>query len=183
MLFNAITAVFVAVASIAVNAQQPCPVNFEACLNLNDVFNLSTCGPFQARNATTYQQCLCYGFVNRELCYLQCPNNSTVAGQLPSVTAQSVSTCGGVGLNPKALPQPAPWQVFGISTAAPAPTAAPTAASPSPSNNAGTGTGANTGTNSSSKSAAVPTVMRGASSMASIAAVVLASGLIAGSVF
>lgn len=62
-------------------------------------------------NATMSAVCMCYANVNRNLCFLQCPNDETVQTAASAFQSTLVSSCSAVNLNPKALP-PAPWVTY-----------------------------------------------------------------------
>ena len=92
---------------------QDCGFSYTNCLEANDQFVAGTCTGFQTTNSTLYSVCQCYGYVNRDLCFNQCQNgmNSTVLAYKASIEATMNSVCASVGLNSKALPQPAPWAI------------------------------------------------------------------------
>ncbi|KAH6583226.1 hypothetical protein BASA60_001545 [Batrachochytrium salamandrivorans] len=139
-----IVAVVAAMTHNMVMAQTPdCFPNFQPCLDITASFLSLTCSPLQRTNATHYQSCRCYYFVNMANCYLQCPNDATIQQQLTGTINPSIaSECALANLNPKALPQPAPWQVWVAPSVVP---------SPAPSSTAGA-----TGAASSSPSPAAP---------------------------
>ncbi|KAI8928808.1 hypothetical protein BC831DRAFT_434039 [Entophlyctis helioformis] len=110
-------------------AQPNCFQTFQPCLDANQQFFDTTCLPLQTRNFTHYQACRCYHFVNVANCYPHCPNDPTVQAQLAgSVQPQITAECTAANLNPKALPQPAPWQTWVAPPPPPKPAAQTTAA-------------------------------------------------------
>ncbi|KAL2911190.1 hypothetical protein HK105_209341 [Polyrhizophydium stewartii] len=112
-----------ATAVSAQNTTDKCTPNFQPCLTSAQQFLDFTCTPLRATNATYYQDCRCYHFVNLALCYLLCPDDPNqqailTGGVKPSITAE----CNAANLNPSALPQPPPWQTFVATTMAAKPT-------------------------------------------------------------
>ncbi|KAK5665222.1 hypothetical protein QVD99_008067 [Batrachochytrium dendrobatidis] len=112
-------------------AAQGCMDTFSLCLVVSDQFEAATCVPQKLVNQTLYTACECYRNVNRDLCYNQCSGNATLqAERLTTVAVMINQTCSEAGLNPHALPQPPPWQRFGLPSS--------TVASTPPTNTAGT---------------------------------------------
>ncbi|KAH6565856.1 hypothetical protein BSLG_000317 [Batrachochytrium salamandrivorans] len=130
-------------ASIVQCKAQGCFDTFTSCLQIGDQFETSTCLPLRATNQSMYSICECYRYVNRDICYNQCPNNATLQQERSTIIAPQINqTCTPAGLNPKGLPQPPPWQRFELpsaSAANPAPTSGAGAAGASTTNQTGTG--------------------------------------------
>ncbi|KAH6583227.1 hypothetical protein BASA60_001546 [Batrachochytrium salamandrivorans] len=98
-------------ASIVQCKAQGCFDTFTSCLQIGDQFETSTCLPLRATNQSMYSICECYRYVNRDICYNQCPNNATLQQERSTIIAPQINqTCTPAGLNPKGLPQPPPWQ-------------------------------------------------------------------------
>jgi hypothetical protein len=109
----------------SVLAQAGCEqTNIVPCKNDAEIFRTATCEPMAARNQTHYQHCLCYHFVNLQLCYLQCTSPAAQAELQGQAIPQTTAQCGAAGLNPRALPQPPIWQTWFPTTAVARPTAA-----------------------------------------------------------
>ncbi|OAJ37492.1 hypothetical protein BDEG_21507 [Batrachochytrium dendrobatidis JEL423] len=113
-MLSLLVAVVLALSSCTVMAQTTkCGPTYALCMTNSDSFLSLTCMPLQATNATFYQDCRCYYYVNRANCYLQCPEDATVQAELSgSVNPSIVAECAAANLNPKSLPQPAPWQTW-----------------------------------------------------------------------
>ncbi|KAL2911191.1 hypothetical protein HK105_209342 [Polyrhizophydium stewartii] len=121
-------------------AQAGCFDTFQPCLEANNVYETTTCVPLRLQNQTMYAVCECYRLVQRDLCYLQCPNNQTVQDERNGTLGPQITqSCAAVSLNPKALPQPPPWQKFGLPSSTSATPAATSAASSAPSPTGATG--------------------------------------------
>ena len=119
---------------LSVLAQTPdCPV-YDRCI-IDAQTNLdATCNLVAQKNATWYQQCLCYYNVEKGKCFVQCPNNQQVQTEGLAFQPVITSTCTAAGFtNPNALP-PAPW--YSALPNLPKPTSAATAStSPSSTSN------------------------------------------------
>ena len=114
-------------------------ITYTPCIEQNDIYVSSTCQPMT--NATMSAICMCYANANRNLCFLQCPNDPVVQNAAAAFQSTLVASCSAVNLNPKALP-PAPWVTFTSSrspVSATGITASPTASSTSviPAKNTG----------------------------------------------
>jgi hypothetical protein len=88
-----------------------CPT-FTACKNEMEIYKLSTCEPLMNSNATNYQACLCYYDVNYDFCFNQCPDDPVLKAEKTAFQAVLTQDCQTAKLNPKALPNPPPWQTF-----------------------------------------------------------------------
>ncbi|TPX59911.1 hypothetical protein PhCBS80983_g02131 [Powellomyces hirtus] len=103
----------VLLALVAAAASQSCDVaTYERCISDSDGFLESTCGPLQTgprANATLETACQCYAIVNKLRCYTFCSGNATVDAQRAGALTEQTAKCSAAGLNPAALPQPAPW--------------------------------------------------------------------------
>ena len=91
-----------------------CPI-YKPCREVNDQYRITTCDPMLSganANATMYAMCICYNSVNTELCYDQCLRDASVQAERIVYRQKVSQDCTAAGLNPKALPRPAPWDKF-----------------------------------------------------------------------
>ncbi|TPX66483.1 hypothetical protein SpCBS45565_g04453 [Spizellomyces sp. 'palustris'] len=120
----------------SVLAQAPCDMTgFTACKTSIDQFRTATCGPLQTgprANATLYSYCLCYAAVNNVNCYNLCASSPNVTAERDGAALpQQTALCGAAGLNPAALPRPAPWDLSATTTVLPSATPTPISSAPS----------------------------------------------------
>jgi len=95
-------------------SQQDCSLtNWQPCLDLATQYQESTCLPLASKNATFYNDCLCYSYINEGYCYAQCPGNSIVQTELTTVIQPKIDAqCAAQGINPLSPPQPPVWQSY-----------------------------------------------------------------------
>ena len=92
-------------------------LNFQPCLNVNDLYKTATCDPLQSRNASWYSVCLCLNNINIGNCYKQCTSDPLAVSQGAAFQATIISSCSAVNIDPKGpLPQ-APWVSGTVPTA------------------------------------------------------------------
>ncbi|KAJ3034331.1 hypothetical protein HDV00_005186 [Rhizophlyctis rosea] len=142
---------FVLAAVAITGTQAQCSIDvYNQCVSDNGIFERSTCQSTAVQQSPDYNNvtmvavCECYRYANLGNCYTQCANDATITAQYNSVILPNItSACTAAKLNPKALPQPAPWVKTTTTTSATATatastaTASPTAASTTQGKSAG----------------------------------------------
>ena len=98
-------------AASVVSQTPDCPV-YDRCKTDADNNLQATCSLVLEKNATWYQQCLCYYHIEKGRCYVQCPENEAVQTEKRNYQGAIDSVCAAANMNPNGTLSPGPWHTL-----------------------------------------------------------------------